>query len=142
MPNINDMRETNYLSKNDVEPPAVLKITKCEQIDVSLDSEPEELKWILHFAGDYKPLILNWTNINLIAATLGSEETSDWIGKDITLFNDKSIMFKGKVTGGIRVYIPQQSLPTTQEMNKAAGQQIAEKPVSEPVQEPDEEIPF
>lgn len=122
-PNINKMKDSNYLSKGDVEPPITLTITKCEKKDVSLESEPEEMKWVIDFQQDYKPMILNWTNINLIAAATGEEESENWAGKDITLYNDKTIMFMGKVTGGIRVNAGQPTGPAPTTMPTPEQQQ-------------------
>ncbi len=109
--NINKMKDSNYLSKGDVEPPITLTIVKCEKLDVSLESDPEEMKWVISFSQDYKPMILNWTNINLIAAVTGQEDSDNWAGQSITLYNDKAIMFMGKVTGGIRVNAGQPAGP-------------------------------
>ncbi len=52
-------------------------------------------------------MVLNITNGDLIAIVTGSTETDDWMGKKITLYNDPSISYAGKITGGIRVQIPQ-----------------------------------
>jgi hypothetical protein len=30
------------------------------------------------------------------------DDTDDWIGKQVILYNDESIQFAGKVTGGLR----------------------------------------
>ena len=102
-PNINDMRETKYVSQNDVDPAVLVTIAKITEEDVSLDNEPTDKKWTVHFKEDIKPLVLNWTNLNLIAIIVGSESTEDWIGKQIVLWRDKNIMFKGELKGGIRV---------------------------------------
>lgn len=66
----------------------------------------EELKWALHFSELEKPLILNQTNGALIQAITGSPESDDWIGKKIVLYSDATIMFAGRVVGGIRVRAP------------------------------------
>ena len=34
---------------------------------------------------------------------LGSPETDDWKGKQITMYNDRTVSFAGKLTGGIRI---------------------------------------
>ena len=129
--NINKMKDSNYLSKGDVEPPITLTISKCEKKDVSLESEPEEMKWVISFEQDYKPMILNWTNINLIAASTGEEDSDNWSGKDIALYNDKAIMFMGKVTGGIRVNVGQPASPAPTQM-PTPSQQADYNQASEP----------
>ena len=105
MPNVNDLKSSKFLTKNDVEPEVVATITAFEEMNVALESQAPEMKWCLHFKELPKPMVLNKTNGDLIAAVTGSEEFGDWVGKQITLFNDKSVSFAGKLTGGIRVKI-------------------------------------
>ena len=99
--NINDMKESKYLKKSDVEPPIKVTITHLNQENLAMQGQPEELKWIINFTAG-KPLVLNSTNSQLIANALGSPETDDWKGKDIVLFNDPNVSFGGKLTGGVR----------------------------------------
>jgi hypothetical protein len=61
------------------------------------------LKWLLEFEGDIKAFVLNTTNGQLLAHYLGSPESDDWIGKRVTLYNDPTVSFAGKIVGGIRV---------------------------------------
>jgi hypothetical protein len=37
---------------------------------------------------------------------MGSDNTDDWIGKQIVLFVDPSVSFAGKIVGGIRLRAP------------------------------------
>ena len=99
--NINDMKESKYLKKSDVEPPIKVTITHLNQENLAMQGQPEELKWILNFTAG-KPLVLNSTNSQLIANALGSQETDDWKGKEIVLFNDPNVSFGGQLTGGVR----------------------------------------
>jgi len=41
--------------------------------------------------------------MQLIARFTGSEDTENWEGKRIILYDDPSVSFGGKLTGGIRV---------------------------------------
>jgi hypothetical protein len=63
------------------------------------------MKWCLTFA-ECKPMVLNSTNGQVIAAFLGSENTDDWVGHKIVLFNDPSVMYAGKFSGGLRARAP------------------------------------
>lgn len=101
--NISELSESKYLKKTDVEPPIRVTISGLTHENLAKEGEPAENKYILQFSEDVKPLVLNITNGQLIAAVTGSEETDNWIGKQITLYNDPSISFGGKLTGGIRV---------------------------------------
>lgn len=104
MPNISVLKESNYLQKSDVEPPVLVTIKgDMVQENIAKEGQPEDLKWCLYFQEYEKPLIVNSTNGQLIAKALGSEESSDWDGKQIVLYNDPNVSFGGKLTGGIRV---------------------------------------
>jgi len=99
--NINDLKESKYIKKTDVEPPIKVTITHLTQEDLAMQGQPEEMKWIVHF-NECKPLVLNSTNGQLIANALGSQETDDWKGKQIVLYNDPNVSFGGQLTGGVR----------------------------------------
>ena len=100
---INELKETNYLKKESCDPPILVTMDHLDQKNVALEGEPEDLKYCLHFKEDVKPMILNSTNAQLIARAVGSEETEDWPGKQIVLYNDPNVSFQGKLVGGIRV---------------------------------------
>lgn len=102
MPNINDLKESRFLTQHDVEPPVFVTIAGYEKVDVSLDSGPEDNKWTLRFLELDKPLVLNYTNGQLIAQITGSVEFDKWKGKKIVLYRDPNISFGGKIVGGIR----------------------------------------
>lgn len=105
--NVNsDLKQSKYLAKSDVEPPILVTIRDCSQESVGLPGEDEILKWALHFEETDKPMILGPTTGSQIAAILGSDESDQWIGQKIVLYNDKTVMYKGKCTGGIRVRAP------------------------------------
>lgn len=103
MPNINDLKSSKFLTQNDVEPPVLATIKGYEQMNVAMENQAPEQKWCLHFHELEKPMVLNLTNGQLIAAITGSEELGDWIGKQVVLYNDKNVSFGTKITGGIRV---------------------------------------
>ena len=111
MPRINDMIDSKFLKKEDVDPPVLATIKDVTQHDVSMENKPEELKWCLEFQENLKPMVLNSTNMRLIEAMTGSDLTDDWLGKNIVLFNDPTISFGGKITGGIRVRAPKGQQP-------------------------------
>jgi hypothetical protein len=99
--NINDMKESNYVKKTDVEPPIKVTITGISRKDLAKQGDTPEMKWVLEFK-ECKPLVLNMTNNQRIAKALDSEETDDWMGKEIVLYNDPDVSFGGKITGGVR----------------------------------------
>ena len=104
--NIDNITESKYLAKSDVTPAVSVTVSGITVENLARDNEPVENKWILHFSEGLKPMVVNKTNAELIAHVLGSRESDDWIGGKLTLFNDPSISFGGKLTGGIRIQIP------------------------------------
>lgn len=99
---IGEMKESKYLKKEDVGQGKLVTITSMEQQNVAMEDQPPEMKWIVYFAEFPKGMVLNWTNIQLIAKAVGSEETDDWKGKKIVIYEDENVSFGGKLVGGIR----------------------------------------
>ena len=97
------MKESKFLTKDDVMPPLLVTMGQVEKVDVALAGADPEYRWALHFDELDKPMILNQTNISLINAVTSTDDTDDWVGKKIVLYNDPSVSYAGKVTGGIRV---------------------------------------
>jgi len=112
---ISKMSSSKYVKKDDVEKPILVKIYKIDQQDVSMEGQAPSRKWIMHFSNHDKPLVLNQTNIELAAIALGSENTDDWITKEIVLFNDPTIMFGGRVTGGVRIRAPKKAAQSAEQ---------------------------
>lgn len=130
MPNVNDLKSSKFLTKNDVEPAVLVTIKSYEQMNVAMESQAPEDKWTLSFRELDKPLVLNMTNGMLIAAITGSEDFDKWLGKQVVLYNDKTVSFAGKITGGIRVKAPQ------------GGQPNPDYVGDDPPPPTDEEIPY
>ena len=84
-------------------------------------------KLVLRFVGKDKGLVCNVTNANMIAEILGTEETDDWIGQSIALYEAK-VDFQGKRVPAIRVA----EVPGARPPPKQAADQDAE----------DDDIPF
>lgn len=101
--NVNDLKSSKFLTKYDVEPPVLVTIKSYEEKNVAMESQAPEKKWTLMFEELEKPLVLNSTNGQLIAAIVGSDEADEWVGKKVVLYNDKTVSYAGKITGGIRI---------------------------------------
>ena len=128
MPRIGEMKSSKFLKKDDVGNGIGGIIANVSQENVAKEGAEPEMKWCLHFSNIEKPMVLNATNMELIAKFLHSDNTDDWTGKKIVLYDDPGVSFGGKLTGGIRVReYKGQSKPTLQ-------------PVPAPVH--DDEIPF
>lgn len=100
---IGEMKQSKYIKKEDVGQGKLVTIADLQEQNVAMEDQPPELKWVMHFHEFQKGMVLNWTNVQLIAKALGTEETDEWKGKKIVLFEDANVSFGGKLTGGIRV---------------------------------------
>ncbi len=136
MPNINEMKDSKFLKKEDCGQGILVTIKEVTQENVAQEGAPEQLKWCLHVEESDKPMVLNSTNATVIAAVCGSPETENWAGKKIVLYNDPNVMYAGKITGGIRARAPR----TQAAAPKSAGQ-AAQKPLP-PVEDQRDDIPF
>lgn len=130
---IGQMMDGKFLKKEDVDPAKLVTIKGLAKQNAGRDDNPE-MKWTMSFQELSKPLVMNGTNLQLCAHALGTDETDNWIGKQIVLYNDPSVQFQGKLVGGVRI--------------RAAKKKVVSAPVA-PVQAPvvddeelDDEIPF
>jgi hypothetical protein len=77
-----------------------LVISKVEPMEI----EPNKTKLVVYFKDELKGLVLNEVNHKIIAKNTGQEDSDDWIGYHITLYNT-SIKVRGENTSCIRVKI-------------------------------------
>jgi len=113
--NISELKESKYLAKHDCEPPITVTVRGLSRENLAMEGKEPDFKYILHFAEEIKPMVLNQTNGKLIAYVLKSDETDNWKGKMITLWNDPTVSFGSEMTGGIRVKVePSTAAPALQ----------------------------
>lgn len=124
MPNIAVLRDSKYLTRADCGPGILVTITNCAEANVAMESQPPEMQWILYFKECQKGMVLKSTNGQMIAKILNSENTDDWTGKQVVLYDDPNVVFAGKPVGGIRVRAPRI------------------RPAANPVQVPNPQSPF
>lgn len=103
MANIKDMLPSNYLKQADFDQDYIVTVRKIEQKNIAMDGKPAEIKWLAHFAEFDKPMVLNSTNIQLMAKACASDDTDDWIGKEIIVYTDPNVSFGGELVGGLRI---------------------------------------
>jgi hypothetical protein len=130
MPRVSDLKQSRFLTKEDCTPPILVTIMGYAQFNVAIENQSPDNKWALSFHEAEKPMVLNQTNGQLISAILGSDDFDDWIGKKIVLYNDPTIAFAGKITGGIRVRAPKNQAPVAAKPKPSAAQRPA--PVAPP----------
>ncbi len=104
-PKIGEMIESKFLKKEDVggERGILVTIASCGEVNVAIPGAEPVMKWALSFEELDKPMVLNSTNIHSCGKACGSDNTDDWMGKKIVLYEDPNVSFGGKLVGGIRV---------------------------------------
>lgn len=134
---ISNMKQSNFLTRADVGTGVLMTIKAIHQENVAKEGAAPEMKWAMSFVEADKPMILNSTNLQLIALITKSEETDTWPGQKIVLYDDPSVSYAGKLVGGIRIRAPR---------GAAAKAAAAPKPKLAPEPEPegagDPETPF
>lgn len=103
MAKINEMIESKYLKQSDFPTPLIVTVAKIGQINIAKEGDNPETKWAVRFKEFQKPMLLNTTNIKLLEKACGSDDTDDWIGKEVIVYTDDSVSFGGQVVGGLRI---------------------------------------
>lgn len=98
MPKLSEVFTGGFLKAEDLKGKAV-KVTISE---VEVKQFDDGKKVLIHFEGKDKALVANKTNCSIIEEVLGSDDTDDWIGKQVTLIT-KKVEFKGDLVPAIRV---------------------------------------
>ena len=101
---VNELFPSNYLKKEDVPSPTTVTIKAVTRDEINGD-KGKELKAVLSFVGNLKPMVLNKGNATTIAEQYG-DDTSTWPGKTIEVYTDRVVVFRSKRVGGLRVRIP------------------------------------
>lgn len=138
---INQLKQSKYLKRSDVTKPVLVTIQSFSEENVAMEGKPPEMRWAMHFKELPKPMIVNSTNAQIIAGFLGSEETDDWVGKKVVLYDDPNITFGGKLVGGIRVRQPKnQPKPAPKPAPTPEPEPEIEPELVEP--EAEDDVPF
>lgn len=107
MAKVGEMIPSKFLKKEDVEPPLLVTIKHVDRVNVAKEGADPEYRYAMTFEELDKPLVLNSTNIQACQmACGGSDDTDDWVGSKVVLYNDPNVSFQGKITGGVRIRKP------------------------------------
>lgn len=106
---VSALKESKFLKRTDVGTGALATIRSLSQENVAKEGAEPELKYVLHFEEFEKPLVLNSTNAQIIAQITKQEDTDDWTGHKVVLYDDPNVSFGGKLVGGIRIRAPKQA---------------------------------
>lgn len=109
---ISTLQVSKYLKKEDFERPALLTIAGLAKVDISQPGEAAKERGVLSFVELDKGMVMNQTNLKRAARICGSDESDDWKGKKIVVFNDETVEFAGDVIGGLRVRAPSKPAPS------------------------------
>ena len=91
--------QSDFLKKEDLKRPVKVIIESVEPITFPNNPKP---KLRIGLKGKEKDFICNVTNARTIGAIHG-DDTDSWIGKEIMLYNDPTVMMGDEVKGGIKV---------------------------------------
>jgi hypothetical protein len=112
--------KSKFLAKSDVGDDGVILTIRGFKEEVIEGDDGDETKVVMYFSeADYKPMILNRTNAALLAGATGVGTAGEARGKQIVVFNDPSVGFGGKITGGLRI----KKIPGPARAPKAAGRE-------------------
>lgn len=95
--------QSKYLTKEDAGEDGIVLTIKGFRMEPVKGDEGEEDKMVMHFMEDVKPMILNRTNAQLVGVCTGSKTAGEARGKQIVVYNDPTVGFGGKITGGLRI---------------------------------------
>ena len=96
--------ESRYLKQDDVgEDGMILTVKGFSREDFDRDDGTKEQKTILHFVENVKPMVIGPTTAELLRDATGATLAREAKGKQIVVFADRTVMFGGKRTGGLRI---------------------------------------
>jgi hypothetical protein len=102
VPKTSEMIQSKYLKTADVPDPVIVTVVKVGKVNLAKEDAAPEYKWAIRFKEFEKPMVLNSTNIKICEKILGSDNTDEWVGKEIVLFTDENVSFQGELVGGLR----------------------------------------
>jgi hypothetical protein len=121
MAKVGEMIESKYLKQSDIDHDALVTIEKVGKANIAREGDEPEYKWLVRFAEVKKPMVLNSTNIKRLAKACNSDDTDDWVGKQVVLYVDPDVEYAGNVVGGLRIRAHKQPTQTRSVMPQQTG---------------------
>lgn len=134
-----DAFPSKYISASDLQGRDVtVKITHVTSEEIG-----GKQKFICYFAGGKKGLVLNKTNWNSIVRITGCEDSDDWTGMEIGLF-ETMVDFQGDSVPAVRIRAPMRRPSNGGDMISTSPQRDHERAPAPPMRksDPDDPIPF
>lgn len=93
--------KSSYLTAADVPEPVTVTIDRVAEETLSRDGKQEK-KAVLYYRGGPQGIVLAKTTLSQLIEIFKSDETDDWVGKKVIVYQDKEVFFNGKQMPGIR----------------------------------------
>jgi hypothetical protein len=106
-----DLSNSRYLTRNDCGDGLKGCIKTVVKENIAPEGANPELGYVVLFTNLEKGMVLNKTRGDQIAEIAGSKKFRNWVGVWIEMFNNPTVIFRGKITGGIRVRKPDDHSP-------------------------------
>jgi hypothetical protein len=102
MSDFDELYGSKYLSATDLKAPVTATIDRIDEEEFTRPGERPRKKAVAYFKNASKPMVLNKTNANTLAAAFG-KPFAGWVGKRVTLRAEPTV-FAGKPTLGLRLF--------------------------------------
>ena len=111
---VSEIFQSNWLRKDDLDDAIGGEVLTIRKVTEELVGQDQESKWALNWKEkEFRPMLLNKTNIRLLSAMFG-DETDDWLGQEVEVYHDPTISYGGQLVGGLRVRPPRPPQPRRQ----------------------------
>ncbi len=107
MPSYKTHFPSTYLEKEDLKAEDGRYIEKRAVVaTIASEKVGDDQKMVIYFQNMEKGMVGNRTNADTLADLYG-EDTDGWIGREVILYVDPTVMYAGKRVGGLRLKAPQ-----------------------------------
>jgi len=132
---VSHLTQSKYLKHQDLDGPKLLTVRGIKLENVAFKGEPEEKKGVMYFEELDKGLVLNKTNLKLAEKVFDSDDTDDWIGRQIVLYVRDDIEYAGEIVSGLR-------LRASRMKQQEEPRRVKDKPSGTAFDEMDSDVPF
>lgn len=92
-----------YLKAKDITAPRTVTVSAVELVEFRDDEKGGTRQSLcIGFKELDQLVVTSKTSLGQLIEIMGTDESDNWIGKKVVLFNDESVMFHGKRCGGLR----------------------------------------
>lgn len=97
---------TKYLRASDLVKPQLVTIERVDEEEM-----PDgEISVVVYFTEVPSGIVLNKGHKVFLVESF-SDETDNWVGHAIVIYNDPNVEYQGRRTGGIRMRMPKEAVP-------------------------------